>query len=113
MSEKALSHRKGCIQAVLCALGGEEPHYVGVLVDREVVGRKYLDDLEKVIRIGATDKDIEVRKMAKKVWDIYRSEWSIRVASYVNFSVLISIAAVLTLQEIDLPLRLLQSSDDT
>ena len=81
MEEKAPSHRRGCIQAILCALGGDEAEFNSIVVDKEVVTKRYLDDLEKIIKIGATDKDIEVRKLVKRAWEIFRREWSERVSS--------------------------------
>lgn len=81
MEEKALSHRRGCVEGMLCALGGSEPDQQGgVVVDREVLERRYLDDVEKIIKVGATDKDTEVRKIAKRIWEIYRVEFGTRVA---------------------------------
>lgn len=87
MLEKSPSHRKGCMSGLLCALGGPDPlspvskiKYEGMTVDRDIVHKKYLDDVETCIRIGARDKDIEIRKIAKKCWEIYRSEFSERVA---------------------------------
>jgi hypothetical protein len=79
MDEKAASHRRGCITALLCLLGGEEPAFNGILVDKELVTRKYTEDVERMIKIGATDKDIEVRKLAKTCWQIYRSEFISRI----------------------------------
>ena len=81
MDEKANSHRKGCMQGLLCALGAEEGFELesGTLVDKEVLRRRYLDDVEKCIKIAARDRDIEVRKLAKKAWGVYRREFEERV----------------------------------
>lgn len=91
MLEKSATHRKGCIAGILHALGGPDPltpissasTYEGLLVDKEIVRKRYLEDVETCIRIGARDKDIEVRQIAKRCWEIYRSEFSERVARYV------------------------------
>lgn len=89
MLEKSPTHRKGCMAGLLYAMGGPDPlsplnstshSYEGMLVDRDTVRKKYLDDVETCIRTGARDKDIEVRKVAKKCWEIYRAEFSERVA---------------------------------
>ena len=71
MDEKSVSYRKGCIQCVLCSMGGDEADSLELLVDREVVERRYLPDVEKCIRIGSRDKDLEIRAMAKRCWVIY------------------------------------------
>ena len=84
MDEKSNSHRKGCLQGILVALGGEEGYELdeGILVDKEVLRRRYLDDVEKCIKIGARDRDIDIRKIAKKAWFIYRREFGERVQRY-------------------------------
>lgn len=82
MDEKSVSHRKGCLIGILAALGEEdgfEPVSQGLMVDKELVQKRYLDDLEKCIKIGATDRDIEIRKIAKRAWIIYRREFSFRI----------------------------------
>lgn len=92
MLEKSATHRKGCIAGVLYALGGPDPlastrdaaASEGMLVDKEIVRRRYIEDVETCIRIGARDKDIEVRQIAKKCWEIYRTEYSERVARCVT-----------------------------
>lgn len=102
MDEKAPTHRRGCIQGILCALGGGGNSILsmggvaanssfgehrrssglgGVLVDKAVLAKRYLDDVEKSIRIGATDRDTEIRKIAKATWEIYRAEFPERVAA--------------------------------
>jgi hypothetical protein len=72
---------------LLYAMGGPDPltvtkssSYEDMLVDKDIVRRRYLEDVETCMRIGTRDKDIEVRKIAKKCWEIYRSEFSERVA---------------------------------
>jgi hypothetical protein len=81
MDEKSVSHRKGCLLGILAVLGGEEgfEQEEGILVDKEVVRRRYLDDIETCIKIGARDRDIDIRKTAKKAWFIYRREFGERV----------------------------------
>lgn len=89
MTEKNTTHRRGCIQGLLCALGGDgttgdDAPGASLLVDKEVVQRKYLEDVEKCIRIGAADKDTEVRRAAKRCWDIYRATWPQRASEWVH-----------------------------
>lgn len=79
MDEKCLSYRKGCIEGVLTAMGGDDAENIGLSVDKAVVERKYLDDLEKCMRLGARDKDTDIRRMARRIWDIYRVEFPGRV----------------------------------
>lgn len=91
MLEKSPSHRKGCMLGLLCALGGSDPlfptgsgRFESITVDKDIVQKKYTEDVETCIRIGARDRDIEVRKIAKKCWEIYRVEFSSRVARCVD-----------------------------
>lgn len=86
MDEKSVSHRKGCLLGILAVLGEEEGFepILGLAVDKDVVQRRYMDDLERCIKLGATDRDIEIRKIAKRAWLIYRREFSERIQRQVR-----------------------------
>lgn len=45
-----------------------------------------VDDVEGMIKILTVDKDADVRKSAKDLWDRYKVTWPERVLSYVSFT---------------------------
>lgn len=78
---KSASYRTGATAVVLSMLeGGEE-----MAVEKDGIERR-MDELEWVIRTGATDKEQKVRAEIKKVWERYKREWPERVAGCVIFS---------------------------
>lgn len=62
--------------------GGEE-----MAVEKDGIERR-MDELEWVIRTGATDKEQKVRAEIKKVWEVYKQEWPERIAGCVLLSLL-------------------------
>lgn len=85
MTDKSVSLRLAAVQGVQTALTplteefDEEAGRVPLTVDREPLERKYLLNVESVIRIGARDGSAEVRKVAKTLWETFSKEWENRV----------------------------------
>ncbi|GAA6009998.1 hypothetical protein JCM10207_007512 [Rhodosporidiobolus poonsookiae] len=65
----------GAVALILGVDGGE------LLVDKEHLARR-VEDLEWVIKTGATGREVTVRADMKKCWEVYKREWPERVASF-------------------------------
>lgn len=80
---KSSSFRIGASELLLVILGSTSG--ADLVVDKDSVGEKWLDEVEWIIRIAATDREVKVRAVIKSVWDIYRIQWPERVSSYVYY----------------------------
>jgi hypothetical protein len=85
---KSASYRIGASELILTMLGGGAGGEV--VVEKEFVEQKWLDELEWCIRTGATDKEVKVRAVIKSIWDTYSREWPERVTSFVALSISIT-----------------------
>jgi hypothetical protein len=47
--------------------------------DRELIGNKGLVELEAAMKRMATEKDAEVRKIGKRMWENYAAKWPERI----------------------------------
>lgn len=47
--------------------------------EKEVIGAKGVVELEVAIRRMATEKDAEVRKIGKRMWDVFTAKWPERI----------------------------------
>lgn len=47
--------------------------------DRELIGNKGLIELEAAMKRMATEKDAEVRKIGKRMWEDYTAKWPERI----------------------------------
>lgn len=74
---KSSSFREKCAEALGVMLGTTDAAFV---VDKESLERR-MEDLEWVIRIGATDREPKVRSEIKKCWEAYKGLWPERVNS--------------------------------
>lgn len=52
--------------------------------DKELVGAKGVAELEVAMRKMATEKDAEVRKIGKRMWENYTAKWPERIEQYVS-----------------------------
>lgn len=77
---KSASYRIGVSELILIMLGGGGGELV---IEKELLEHKWLDELEWCIRTGATDKEVKVRAITKSVWDVYIREWPERIPSFV------------------------------
>jgi hypothetical protein len=50
-------------------------------VEKDALERR-MEDLEWIIRTGATDREAKVRGEIKKCWEVYKRVWPERVAQY-------------------------------
>lgn len=50
------------------------------MVNRDTLDKR-IDELEWVIKVGATDREPKVRAEIKKCWEVYKSLWPERVAT--------------------------------
>ncbi|KAK4054991.1 hypothetical protein OIO90_003332 [Microbotryomycetes sp. JL221] len=89
---KSSSFREKAAEAISCVLGcstggskttaAATTAQTGELqIDREQL-EKRIEDLEWLIKHGATDRESKVRSEMKKCWDVYRVTWPERVASF-------------------------------
>ncbi len=47
--------------------------------EKQIIGPKGVVELEMAMRKMATEKDQEVRKMGKRMWEMYVQKWPERV----------------------------------
>ncbi|KAG0139777.1 hypothetical protein CROQUDRAFT_718888 [Cronartium quercuum f. sp. fusiforme G11] len=87
LSDKSLSLRVGCADALLCCLGGSPERDRDQLelitqpnVNREGLNKRVVD-IENAIKIGGRDRDPKVRTIFKRIWDLYQRQWPARAAS--------------------------------
>ncbi|TNY24308.1 clasp N terminal-domain-containing protein [Rhodotorula diobovata] len=76
---KSASFREQAATALAIALGADGD---ALTVDKEGLERR-IDDLEWLIKTGATGREAGVRAEMKKCWEVYKREWPERVASCV------------------------------
>lgn len=75
---KSSSYRIGASEIVLAMLGGAGRE--GMAVDKEGLEKRFIDELEWIVRVGATDKEVKVRALVKSIWEAYQREWPDRVS---------------------------------
>lgn len=51
---------------------------MGIAVDQWQAGGK-IAEVEMVVKALATDKDVDVRKVAKELWEKYKQTWPDRI----------------------------------
>ena len=76
---KSASFRIAASEIILDCLGAGK----GVVLEREALDRKYVEEIEWVVRIAATDKEVKVRALVKVIWELYQQEWPERVSKFV------------------------------
>lgn len=74
MDDKSGSMRRAVAEVTLLALQGDH-----MTVDKVELERRYLPDVEQLVRKGAVDREVKVREAAKAIWSIYRKAWPTRV----------------------------------
>ncbi|SCV73472.1 BQ2448_7398 [Microbotryum intermedium] len=77
-SGKSSSFRIAVAEAISTMLGAGTAELV---VPKEAFDKR-VEELEWVIRIGATDREPKVRGEIKKCWNVYKREWPERVAQF-------------------------------
>lgn len=75
-SGKSSSFREKAAEAVGVMLGTSGTE---CMVNRDTLDKR-IDELEWVIKVGATDREPKVRAEIKKCWEVYKSLWPERVA---------------------------------
>lgn len=72
---KSSSFREKAAEALSVALGvgGDE-----LMIEKEGFERR-MEELEWMIRTGATDREAKVRTEIKKCWEVYKTTWPERV----------------------------------
>jgi hypothetical protein len=83
VDDKSNSVRGGCVECLMVLLRGGDKG--GPVCDKNALSR-WLPHLEMIISRGATDKDVRVRELCKKIWETYRTIWAERVDGYVLVS---------------------------
>ncbi|MBW0467125.1 hypothetical protein O181_006840 [Austropuccinia psidii MF-1] len=89
LSEKSLSMRIGCSEALFCCLSsilendGNQPQSSKSRPANKDSLNKRLNDIEKAIATGGRDRDPKVRVIFKRIWELYEQHWPSRA---VNFS---------------------------
>ncbi|CAH7685857.1 clasp N terminal-domain-containing protein [Phakopsora pachyrhizi] len=86
VSEKSLSMRLGCAEALLCCLNSilepdDEPQRLNKTRSHLDVLGKRINDIEKVIKTGGRDRDPKVRAVFKQIWELYQQNWPNRADS--------------------------------
>lgn len=61
-----------------------------MVLDKETMERR-MEELEWIIKTGATDREAKVRGEIKKCWEVYKKVWPERVNQCVWFFLLISL----------------------
>ncbi|KDE09841.1 hypothetical protein MVLG_00239 [Microbotryum lychnidis-dioicae p1A1 Lamole] len=77
-SGKSSSFRIAAAEAVSAVLGAGTAELV---VPKEALDKR-VEEIEWVIRTGATDREAKVRGEIKKCWEVYKREWPDRVAQF-------------------------------
>ncbi|KAK4050626.1 hypothetical protein OIV83_003352 [Microbotryomycetes sp. JL201] len=87
-SGKSSSFREKAAEAIACMLGSSTAPIStattatnGLQVEKDAL-EKRIDDLEWLIKVGATDREPKVRAEMKKCWEVYKITWPERVASF-------------------------------
>ncbi|KPV74526.1 uncharacterized protein RHOBADRAFT_45015 [Rhodotorula graminis WP1] len=75
---KSATFREQAAAALAIALGADGDT---LGVDKDGLERR-IDDLEWLIKTGATGREATVRSEMKKCWEVYKREWPDRVASF-------------------------------
>ncbi|GAA5862293.1 hypothetical protein JCM1840_001712 [Sporobolomyces johnsonii] len=75
---KSSSFREKAAESVSIMLGTEG---VEMLIEKEALDRR-IEDLEWIIKTGATDREPKVRAEMKKCWQVYQREWPERVYNF-------------------------------
>jgi hypothetical protein len=78
--DKSNTIRGGCVECLYLLLCGGDNG--APLADKHALER-WLSELEKMIRKGATDREVRVRELCKKIWECYRKLWPERIDGYV------------------------------
>lgn len=83
ISEKSLTIRVGCADALLCCLtdilGDTGPAESGKPKPPGKDGlSKRLNEIENAIKIGGRDRDPKVRATFKRIWELYEQQWPTR-----------------------------------
>jgi hypothetical protein len=79
IEDKSGSMRRAAVEVTLAAVQGEH-----MAIDKADLERRYLPDIEHIVRKAAVDREVKVREAAKAVWQIYRKEWPERVNACVR-----------------------------
>lgn len=78
-SGKSSSFRERAAEALSCILGvGND---AGLQIDKDTLDKR-IEDLEWMIKTGATDREPKVRAEMKKCWEAYKTVWPDRVARW-------------------------------
>ncbi|KAM0791723.1 hypothetical protein ACM66B_003992 [Microbotryomycetes sp. NB124-2] len=86
-SGKSSSFREKAAEALSCILGCSTAASAtvtgvnGLQVDKDALVKR-IDELEWLIKVGATDREPKVRAEMKKCWEVYKVTWPERVASF-------------------------------
>ncbi|WAQ80909.1 hypothetical protein PtA15_1A247 [Puccinia triticina] len=86
ISEKSVTIRIGCADALLCCLSEavDDPNGSESRKPRSTIKddlNKRLNDIENAIKIGGRDRDPKVRAIFKRIWELYEQQWPSRAAS--------------------------------
>lgn len=76
---KSASYREKAAEALGVILGTATGGGAGMGIEKEGC-EKRMEELEWIIRTGATDREAKVRGEIKKCWEVYKDVWPERVA---------------------------------